>query len=121
MKDLNQLADEVHQNAINHGWAADRNPYEILALIHSEVSEALEELRKGFAPDDLFFEVPGDLGLTKRYAPGLKPAGVPSELADVIIRVLDACGAWGVDIQQAVDLKMEYNRSRPYRHGGKKA
>ena len=47
----------------------------------------------------------------------VKPVGVPSELADVIIRVLDACGAWGIDIVQALDEKMAYNDTRPPLHG----
>ena len=42
------------------------------------------------------------------------------ELADVIIRVLDYCGYAGIDIDAAISQKHEYNRTRPYRHGGKK-
>jgi hypothetical protein len=42
-------------------------------------------------------------------------------MADIIIRVLDACAAWGIDIEQAMALKMEYNINRPYRHGDKRA
>lgn len=50
-----------------------------------------------------------------------EPGGVPSELADILIRVFDTCGAWGVDIGAATKAKMEFNSMRPYRHGGKKA
>lgn len=49
-----------------------------------------------------------------------EPKGVPIELADIIIRVLHVCAARDVDIDAAVALKMKYNESRPYRHGGKK-
>jgi NTP pyrophosphatase (non-canonical NTP hydrolase) len=49
----------------------------------------------------------------------LKPEGIPSELADVIIRVLDMCGALGIDIAAALADKMAFNETRPYRHGGK--
>lgn len=49
-----------------------------------------------------------------------KPEGIPTELADVIIRVLDYCGYAGIDIDAAISQKHEYNKSRPYRHGGKK-
>lgn len=45
---------------------------------------------------------------------------IPTELADVIIRVLDYCGYAGIDIDAAISQKHEYNKSRPYRHGGKK-
>lgn len=51
---------------------------------------------------------------------GGKPEGIPIELADVIIRILDYCGYAGIDIEAAIRQKHEYNKSRPYRHGGKK-
>lgn len=79
-----------------------------LALIHSEVSEALEEYRNGRLPTEVYT---GNNG---------KPEGIPIELADVIIRVLDYCGYAGIDIDAAISQKHEYNKSRPYRRGGKK-
>lgn len=45
---------------------------------------------------------------------------VPIELADAIIRILDYCGYAGIDIDAAVERKHEYNKTRPYRHGGKR-
>jgi NTP pyrophosphatase (non-canonical NTP hydrolase) len=45
--------------------------------------------------------------------------GIPSELADIIIRVMDIGGLYGIDIDKAVKEKLQYNESRPYRHGGK--
>lgn len=48
-----------------------------------------------------------------------KPVGVPSELADIIIRTLDTAAAWGIDIDAAVQTKMAYNRTRPHMHGRK--
>lgn len=49
------------------------------------------------------------------------PDGIPSELADILIRVFDICGAYGVDIETAVREKMAFNARRPERHGGKRA
>ncbi|WP_239711767.1 hypothetical protein [Paenibacillus sp. 19GGS1-52] len=51
--------------------------------------------------------------------PDRKPCGIPSELADIVIRVMDACGRYGIDLEQAVTEKMAYNARRPQWHGGK--
>ena len=51
----------------------------------------------------------------------LKPEGIPSELADIIIRVLDICAYHGIDIAHAISDKMAYNETRPYRHGDKRS
>jgi NTP pyrophosphatase (non-canonical NTP hydrolase) len=53
------------------------------------------------------------------YSDDNKPEGVPIELADCLIRILDYCGQWGIDIDMAIEEKMVYNRNRPYKHGNK--
>lgn len=110
-----ELADMqalVHQTAIDHGWwegvTVGIIP-EKLALIHSEVSEALEEYRKGDHP----------LVETYFVGPDRKPEGFGVELADAIIRILDLAGYLGINMAEAVALKHNYNITRSYRHGGK--
>ena len=48
-----------------------------------------------------------------------KPEGFPVELADAVIRIADLFGFLGVDMAGIIRLKMQYNATRPYRHGNK--
>lgn len=118
---LNELAERINKTARDHGfWEADRNFGEMLALIHSEVSEALEEHRSGnptvyYAHTDT---CPWKTGGTWTGQCCLaKPEGVAVELADALIRILDTMHSLKVDIDAVVAEKMHYNDSRPYKHG----
>ena len=103
---LNDIADAAHENACAKGfYDTPPNIPERLALIHSEVSEALEDYRDGKM----------SLVLTDSG----KPIGFPSELADILIRVLDLAAHLGIDADHAVRVKMEYNSGRPHKHGRK--
>lgn len=124
---MNKLRDEIHQNAVDHGWWDEERSFgEIVALCHSELSEALEEYRDGKPKFYFVAEVECENGTypTERTSTadynGEKPEGVAVELADCIIRILDYCGRASIDIEEAIRIKHEYNKTRPYRHGGKR-
>src|SRR3990167_4399664 len=101
---LNELSKEIIKVNTSNGWNITKpedwnDTYKIpgvLALIHSEVSEALE----GFRHNDV--------------------GNFEEEIADTIIRCLDLCAGLNIDIDKAVADKLEKNRGRGYRHGGKK-
>lgn len=180
---LNELAKEAHQIAVEHGWWDPEPTFgELIALMHSELSEALEEYRAGrgmvwHKVEEIKARYPGerDVKLVSH-----KPEGIAVELADCIIRILDLFGhegeeikpvpilrdctrfkygeiigechwmlskayengrhpavsavylnrcvsyilAWAaennVNIESIIREKMDYNRTRPYRHGGKR-
>lgn len=104
---MNKLADEIHRVACSKGWwDKPRSVLEIAALIHSEISEAVEAARE---PDN---------ALVWTDAEG-KPEGVAVEMVDAMIRILDYLASVHVDIDHILKLKMHYNRSRSYRHGGR--
>ena len=186
--DFKALQKEAHAIAKDHGWwDTERTFGDLIALVHSELSEALEAYRVNGIDSWLERQYPHSRDtqpLTHLDVPeeGDKPAGVASELADVVIRVADmaewygetiasrvgepafigksvskpsfgdwvselhwqVANAWneheydrigalsdvvhttermaahyGIDLDAAIEAKMEYNRSRPYRHGGK--
>jgi len=110
---LNELRDKCHAMAVEKGWyeSGHRNIGEALMLVVTEVAEAMEEARRSNALLETYF-LPSS---------PTKPEGFPIELADVLIRVFDLAGSLGVDLDEAVRMKMEYNATRPHRHGGKLA
>lgn len=104
-----------------------------LALIITEASEGIEEVRDG--KPDLYFtggydsdfidgiEHPlvGDDSPIDANGKLRKPEGVRSELADIVIRAMDLADKRGWDLNGDIELKLDYNKTRGYRHGGKTA
>ena len=100
---MQELINDVHMNARSKGWwDEERNSGEAIALMHSELSEALEALRAGNPMDN---KVPFD--------------NLTVELADCIIRIFDFAGAHSLSLVDALLAKHEFNKTRPHRHGKK--
>ena len=112
-KTLRVRQDEIHENAVLHGWwdgvSTSEEKHKLipekLLLIITEVAEATEDYRNGNM--DTFLGAGG------------KPEGFWVEVADAVIRILDLAGAMGVDLEHIIEVKHEYNKTRPRRHGGK--
>lgn len=115
---LSDYEDEIHQTAQEKGWwDKPRSFGDLISLMHSELSEALEEYRAGFDPT-FIYSVDQD-GRAVEYVSGKKPEGVPVELADCLIRILDMVKFYNIDLERALQIKMAYNKGRSYRHGDK--
>lgn len=101
-KQWNKIAKQVYTNAVNHGfWQGDRNDGETMALIHAEISEALEALRDDNPTSNKIMDF----------------SSVEEELADAVIRIMDYCFGKDLDIAGAIEAKMEYNKHRDFMHG----
>ena len=99
-----QLAQTlVHKTAVDAGWyqsrengePVERNMGEVIALMHSELSEALEAYRRNLMDDKL---------------PHRK--GIEVEFADCVIRIMDTCAAEGFDLAGAIIEKNQFNQQR---------
>lgn len=125
---INDLAKEVHQNAVEHGWwDGNRDISEIIALIHSEWSEALEEARAGrpmiwyackssYEPDTpCMKEGCGDYydGACALNTMKDKPEGIAVELIDGCIRILDFIGSLDVDVRDYDDTESSFEKLYP--------
>ena len=121
---INKLAAEIHTNAKEKGWwEQSRSALEIHMLIVSEIAEATEEVRNQTPPiyqphEDAFDEAvePG----SQYWCPVSKPEGEAVELADAIIRILDYAEMKNWDMEKIIRMKVDYNKTRSHRHGGKK-
>lgn len=126
---IKKLQDKAFANALKHGFHhKGQNIGEMLMLIVSELSEALEADRKNL-------HTVNEHGFLEKYANGKTDDSedgkvtcsmifmedikdtFEDELADALIRILDLAGYLNIDLQSHVLAKMRYNESRPYKHG----
>lgn len=119
--ELAAFSKEVHQVAVDHGFWTEphsKTPLESLMLMVTELAEAAEEVRKG--TPKLYQELAGGI-IAPLEAPSWssrgKPEGEAAELADCLIRILDHCEFFKIPLIEALRVKSEYNKTRPYLHG----
>jgi len=105
--DITSTMKEVRRINGEHGFqSTGRGLFcEKMLLVVSEISEALEEFRKGRGLAEIYF------------SDELKPEGIPIEIADAVIRIFDFCEANNIDLEDALAIKMSYNERRPFKHG----
>lgn len=135
---INELARQVHENAKSKGFFDEpKNIGEMLCLIHSEVSEALEADRMGsYCRNSMISDPESEDGkgsesaaknvlryeddetFILRFRKDVKDS-FEDELADVIIRVMDLAAFKGIDLEQHIKAKMRFNSLREHKHGKK--
>ncbi len=109
--DIFKLQTEVWKIAEEKGWheGGGSSFGAFISNCHAELSEAFE-----------IYRVEGERGVSVvNVDTELKPVGIPVELGDVVMRILDYCEAKGIPLYQVLEMKMNFNKTRPYRHGGK--
>jgi len=101
---FHRISSLVHKTAKEKGWwDCERNLGEMIALMHSELSEALEAARHDNPPDD---KIP-------------QFSALEAELADCIIRIMDLSAAKNLHVEEAIIAKMQFNNGRTFKHGGR--
>lgn len=125
---INTLIELSHATAKEKGfWDSERNLPELLMLTVSELSEALEALRKEHksSPDivaslyNSYVEDPHpmDAETFKHEFQSHVKNSFEDEIADTAIRLFDLCGGLGIDLETHILLKINYNKLRGYKHG----
>lgn len=140
-KTLKEWQDRVLAVNEEKGWNEDAKEKAIgdwCMLKVTEIAEAYEDHRDGRSPTEIYWEDEQGNKLTwaetrviyngwrndqsprEAEKPIFKPCGIPIEMIDTLYRVLHFCAVYELDADELMEMKMAYNKTRPYRHGGKR-
>lgn len=123
---ISEISQEIHLNNVEKGFwpdnPKDRNVGELLMLVVSELSEALEADRKGekvslFSSDLNYVLTEKDDEVFKRDFEKYVKNRWEDEIADAVIRLFDIAVGTGISLEWHISAKMRYNKLRPYKHG----
>ena len=115
--EVNKLVESMHEISKSKGWHdKERSPLEMHALMHSEISEATEEVRNN---KPYVYQIEDGKIISTNFKDNLKPEGEAIELVDCVIRIMDYFGYRKWDLEKLLTMKMQYNNTRSHRHGGK--
>ena len=116
---LRTLTEDVYAVNRANGWfEKDRTVGDDIALLHSEVSEALEAYRDHGLEDATGDNIDG-VAQIDGVVTLVKPEGFGSEMADILVRLVDTCKRRGIDLAFETERKLAFNVTRGIRHGGK--
>lgn len=123
---LKELMTEIHEDNVKKGFWENKetkNTGELLMLCVSELSEALEAHRKEkfanivqFNQDRQTTPFHEESATIQAFKDNIKDT-FEDEIADTVIRLFDLCEGFGIDLETHIRLKIEYNKTRPYKHG----
>lgn len=127
---MEKVRNLCHQNAKDKGFwgehpeGTDATPWNFgvkIALLHSELSELFEAWRKNVGDSDKDIKIIDPNHRTADDPIGTRRiTAIEEEVADTFIRLFDLCGKLDIDVGRVVLAKMNYNKSRPHMHGGRK-
>lgn len=118
LNDYQKMILEINQA---NGWFDSSRTFgDDVALLHSEASEMFEAFRDDGLDDVTQRDCKYCSDPYSDYEHICKPQGVGSEAADVLVRLLDTCERYDIDIEAELERKIAYNATRGYRHGNKK-
>ena len=119
---LNEVSKEVYEaNKLKGFDVKNENIGQTLCLIHSEISEALEAIRKNRYANLSYFEIDDKkfsdiVSFESNFKTCIKDT-FEDEIADTFIRLMDLVGALDIDIDKHIELKRKFNSLREYKHG----